>query len=722
MIELLAPAGDEKCFFVAVNNGANAIYLGLDDFSARKNAQNFSAENISYYVSYAHALGVKVYLAVNTLIKDSEIDKFLQTVSVGVSAGVDAFILQDVFLGKILKENFPQITLHLSTQAGINNVDGALFAKEYGFERVILARETSIKEIEKITKVIETETFAHGALCTCFSGHCYMSAYVGGNSGNRGFCKQPCRKIYKLESKKGGDYPISLADLNLSNEIDKLISIGVKSIKIEGRMRSPEYVASAVSLYRNAINGKKCDLTYVKRTFNRGNYTKGYLYGVDKNIISDKVQNHIGEKVGTVKTVKADCLTVTPKRNNLKGDAFKIISNGIEVGNAVAIENGEVLRFKGNVKVGYDVNITKDVSLTEKLLCDTKKRKLKVTCRAVEGEKLYLSCEGVELYSNEVIESASTYKTTEEEILKNLLKTDKYPFEIEADITVSQNPFIVKSILNKMRSALYEKVFTKDIKPLKNTYNIEKNETFYNLNYDTVILSDKCVRLKSNSAFVLRPKDYANHNEIIEGLKTTGCDNYLFIPAFLDENDKAEVVKLLPYFDGVYADGLCGIRISKQFDKKLIVGLGVNVFNSHTVNEVKRVTDDIVLSQELSFSEINALKKDSGYTFTLGSIRLMELLYCPFGKNCKECKRDKDYYLLTDEMGRKFKIFKYKLNGKCRFEVYNEQILFTQNKARNFYNFIGLTQNEIDLLLSKSKEEVKRQFVSTVGNSKRGVF
>ena len=188
MIELLAPSGDEKSFITAINAGADAIYIGMGDFSARKNAQNFNVENIAYYVSYAHALGVKVYVAINTLVKDDEIENLLKTVAPAYSAGVDAFILQDIFLADLLKKNFPDIVLHLSTQAGVNEVGGALLAKEYGFSRVILARETALEEIKEIAKIIETEIFVHGALCTAFSGHCYMSAYVGGNSGNRGLC------------------------------------------------------------------------------------------------------------------------------------------------------------------------------------------------------------------------------------------------------------------------------------------------------------------------------------------------------------------------------------------------------------------------------------------------------------------------------------------------------------------------------------------------------
>ena len=249
MIELLAPAGNEECFFAAINNGADAVYLGLDSFSARKNAGNFTKDNINYFVSYAHTTGVKVYVALNTIVKDEELKDFLLTASYACSAGADALIVQDVFLGKLLREYFPDIELHLSTQAGINNTEGVAVAKEYGFSRVILARETELKEIKSIAEKIDTEIFVHGALCSSFSGHCYMSSFIGGNSGNRGLCKQPCRKKYKIETKSGGgEYSFSLADLKLDDKISEIEKLGVKSVKIEWRMISHYYVESAVRL------------------------------------------------------------------------------------------------------------------------------------------------------------------------------------------------------------------------------------------------------------------------------------------------------------------------------------------------------------------------------------------------------------------------------------------------------------------------------------------
>ncbi|MDE7257222.1 MAG: U32 family peptidase, partial [Clostridia bacterium] len=190
MTEILAPAGDEKCAYAAINSGANAIYLGLSAYSARSSAENFGFDALEKLIAYAHVLGVKIYVAMNTLVKNAELEGFVNTAVKVHNLGADALIVQDIYLGAYLKKTYPQMCLHLSTQAGVCNAYGAKYAKELGFSRVILARETPLADIKEIAKIIETEAFVQGALCTCFSGQCYLSSFAGGNSGNRGKCKQ----------------------------------------------------------------------------------------------------------------------------------------------------------------------------------------------------------------------------------------------------------------------------------------------------------------------------------------------------------------------------------------------------------------------------------------------------------------------------------------------------------------------------------------------------
>ena len=259
MTELLAPAGDEQSAYAALNAGADAVYLGLTRFSARDSAENFSLSALERVARFAHIRGAKVYVALNTLVKEEETGAFFHAAREAYNAGADAILLQDIFLGRALKDAYPELTLHLSTQAGCCNVHGAEVAKEYGFSRAVLARETPAEDIAAISAVIETEAFIQGALCTCFSGQCYLSSFAGGNSGNRGRCKQPCRKKYAVDRAGFEEpaYALSLSDLSVGEDVRTLLSAGVTSLKIEGRMRSPAYAAAAVKYYRALLAGKE---------------------------------------------------------------------------------------------------------------------------------------------------------------------------------------------------------------------------------------------------------------------------------------------------------------------------------------------------------------------------------------------------------------------------------------------------------------------------------
>lgn len=714
MFELLAPAGNAECFFAAINNGADAVYIGLSDFSARKNAENFTKENVRYYIAYAHVFNVKVYVAVNTLVKNAEFDKFVSTVKYAYEAGADAFIVQDVFLAETLKKIFPEIILHLSTQGGVNNSESAKYALSKGFSRVILARETQINEIKAIAKLTETEVFVHGALCSSFSGHCYISSFVGGNSGNRGLCKQPCRRAYTLESSENkGKYAISLSDLCLIDKLKDLKEAGVKSVKIEGRMRTPEYVASVVKAYRKAIDDGVSDTTEIKKTFNRGDFTSGYPFGAAADIISDKIQNHKGLKVGLVgKLSKNDRIIVETDETFDSGSGFKIIRNGYEVGNAVALSRGKVLAYKGNVKIGDQVNITKDVGLATELLEKAKKAPVEILVYATEGDYLTAVCGDYAFRSDKILEKAKTKPITEEELSLNFSKTDKYPFLPNVKAIVVGEPFIVKSALNNLRAALYEKLFygnsktrTVDIESLeipKSRYELSDN---YNL-----LISDDLSDKKRGYTFVYFPNNY----DVIEKKKHSA---YLFVPSFLTEDDIIKIKELSEYFDGFYADGLSGVAIAESLSKPFIAGLGLNVFNKFDESALlAEGAKAIAVSKELSLQEISDFGADR-VVFTNGNIMLAEFLYCPYGRNCKNCNR-KNINELTDELGHKFSVRRYKINGRCRFELYNGTIL---NVSTDIYggkliNLVGLDADTKRLIINGKYDKIY------YGNLKKGVL
>ena len=304
-MKLLSPVGNFESLKMAIFNGADEIYLGVTDFNARNNIEGFSLDDLDDVVYFAHLHGVKVNLAVNILFRDDELKFAVDLVVKAFNKGVDYFIVQDLGLALLLRQNYPQIVLHASTQMAIHNLAGAKFVEKLGFSRVVLARETPLEEIKNIRKNtnLEIEYFCQGALCVCFSGNCYLSSYLCDASGNRGKCKQLCRLEYLLLKdckilKKG--YLLSAKDLNMSARLDDLKNAGVDVLKIEGRARRPYYVAVATRQYRNALDGKKFDQNEMKLAYNRG-YVEGY-FGGNGNIISN-FNNHIGVKIGKVTKV-----------------------------------------------------------------------------------------------------------------------------------------------------------------------------------------------------------------------------------------------------------------------------------------------------------------------------------------------------------------------------------------------------------------------------------
>ena len=284
IMELLAPAGSMEALRAAVCNGADAVYLGADTFNARMNARNFSAADLQEAVVYCHVRGVKVHLTLNTLVLDREMPRAAELIRMAASCGVDAFIVQDLGMVSLCRQLAPDVPIHASTQMSIHSLEGVLEAAALGCSRVVLARELPAEEIAHICKKspVEIEVFVHGALCMCYSGQCYLSSVIGRRSGNRGQCAQPCRLPYGYGRFESTRYPLSLKDNCLAGELDELRRMGVASIKIEGRMKRPEYVAIVTRAYRTVLNGSKltqADLQELETAFSRQGFTDGYFKG-----------------------------------------------------------------------------------------------------------------------------------------------------------------------------------------------------------------------------------------------------------------------------------------------------------------------------------------------------------------------------------------------------------------------------------------------------------
>lgn len=726
-MELLAPAGDEKCLSAALNGGADAVYLGLGSFSARANAENFNISALAETVKRAHIAGAKVYVAMNTVIKDGEINDFISTLIAAHNAGADAIIMQDIFLGGYIKSRYPEITLHLSTQAGTNNVYSACLAKEYGFSRVILARETPIEEIKKITPIIETEAFIQGALCSSFSGQCYFSGFAGGNSGNRGRCKQPCRKKYSYSRDGFTDmaYALSLSDLCVGKKIFDLINAGVCSFKIEGRMRRPEYVAAAVNYYRALLadKGGEGELSALKRTFNRGNYTCSLAFGQDKRFLSRSVQGHMGEKVGVI-TVKNRRYYVESAFRAAKGDCFKILRGGNEVGGAAFLEGdkrGFYISCNARLINGDGVFVTTDTALNARLLSAVKRRKISAEITLKAGERAKASCAelGVSIFGEEPLPAALTRPASEAEVKDCFKGNDMFEVEVTAHI---YGAFIVKSALNALRRAFFaavEEALSPSAKAAY-TFAAEPLPAFKPFNGKrTAVIGEYALPA---DIFIFKPYSYASADYSF--LDKLDCEKYLYLPAFMTGEDLSIIEDKLYLFDGVYCEGAWGIVYAREKGKKLFAGTGFNLTNSLAVNEIKDIAEYYALSKELSFAEQKPLAAENSFVLTAGDIKLMDLIYCPFGRSCSSCDK-KDIYTLTDENNRKFPVRRYKLSS-CRFEVFNCARLATVQGFSGALDDFSVTEKEAALSAigaGENIEELKEIFnPHTSGHSYKSVL
>lgn len=406
-VELLAPAGNMDSLKAAVMAGCDAVYLGGVLFGARAFAGNFTNEEIVDAINYAHLYGVKVYVTINTIIYDSEVERFLDYVRFLHKNNVDAVIIQDIGMFDLLRKKFPNLELHASTQMNIHNYDGALLAKKLGFKRVVMARETPIDVIKKIKEEIdiEIEVFIHGALCVSYSGECLLSALVGKRSGNRGTCAQICRKKYDFydddkNKLNTNNYLLSTKDLCTLKYIDKLIEIGVDSLKIEGRMKRSPYVYLVTKTYRKVIDnyyntGKlkidENDIIELKKMFNR-NFTKGFMLNEDNNNFTyDKRPNNIGIEVGQVISKVKNDLKIKLTYDVLVHDGLRILDDKEDKGlviNKMFMNNKSVLEAKKGdvITLKYDKYVEKN----SKVLLTSSKKQLDSISEAIKNQERFI--------------------------------------------------------------------------------------------------------------------------------------------------------------------------------------------------------------------------------------------------------------------------------------------------------------------------------------------
>lgn len=514
-IELLAPAGSLEGIFNGINAGADAVYFGGSKFSARAFATNLEEGQILEGISYAHERGKKLYCTVNTMVLEREKNQVMEFVDFLYQSGIDGLIVADVGLSQWILSKYPDLPIHGSTQMGIHNVEGAKLAKKLGLSRVVLARELNREQIQAIVRAsgIEVEVFVHGALCSSISGACLMSSHLGLRSGNRGKCAQPCRKPYELAGKKA--YWLSTADLCTIEHLGMLLEAGVSSLKIEGRMKRPEYVCVVVQQYRKALtclqegahlDGEKA-LWELKKIYNRGGFTQGYLLG-DGDVTYPRSQNHTGVWIGTVSKVKGDGKGLIKTSHSLeKGDGIQIHRSGKQkeqrsskesgAPKELAMQTGKTLEYGDKTQDGYWVLLPRGVRVGDQVYLTSDKsqleeaktlgakplqnRQIHFTLTLAEGRlpELLAVCyeweddqgtqapqsegHGIELGrttvgGEEPLERAEK-PLQRERLIQNLQKTGGTPFvAMDTNIEITGQPFLSISQLNGLRRQALEEL------------------------------------------------------------------------------------------------------------------------------------------------------------------------------------------------------------------------------------------------------------------------
>ena len=483
--EILSPCGTWEALEAAVKGGADAVYLGGTLFSARAFAGNFDKEELLRAIDYCHFYDVSLYMALNTLLKEDEIKGVPDYMEPYAEAGLDGVIIQDPGIAKVLKEAFPYLPLHASTQMSISSSAGARFLKDSGFTRVVPARELSLSEIKSIKEKadIEIETFVHGAMCYAYSGKCLMSSFIGGRSGNRGRCAQPCRQCWDLKCAKAQTegYVMSMKDMCMIGDIPELIEAGIDSFKIEGRMKNPAYVAQVTAAYRTAVDmylagafdtAAIAELTdRLKDVYNRGGFSTGYYYDQSgRHMLADRRPNHTGLKVGTVAGIEPPKVRIRLTKDVNAKDVLEIRQDepdpkegpGVELTSPTAMPAGQVLTLNGKefkrIKKGMGVFRTRNnallQSIEKEILEPEKKIEAMALVEARKGSPMTITIWKDEVcvsVSGNVVAEASNRPADESVIIEKMNKTGGSNVALNVTCSLDPDAFVQMSELNSLR-------------------------------------------------------------------------------------------------------------------------------------------------------------------------------------------------------------------------------------------------------------------------------
>ncbi len=742
-IELLAPAGNLESFFAAVRSGADAVYLGSQGFNARQNATNFSMEELGQVVEFAHAHDVKVYITLNTLVKNQELSQLLQALNDLVKANVDAIIVQDLGIFWLVNRYFQGLALHSSTQLTVNNTLGIEYLKKLNVEKVVVARENSISDIKSMAKTgMALEVFIHGAMCICYSGQCLMSSMIGGRSGNRGRCAQPCRLTYTLLDSSNkelngeiGEHLLSPKDLNTWDILPELIEAGAVSLKIEGRMKRPEYVATVVRAYRERLDAVDSALddarsiqveTELKQIFNR-EFTHGYMHtNPGQELMSYKRPNNRGLQLGRIDRATENGFAIRLKEDLRVGDGVEIwVSKGGRKGFEItsleqegqsveeALKDTTVnVGFGGRVFPGDRVFKTSDISLNQKAKSSYENQDLSIYEKVevwISGSldkplSMRIQTESGETVSGETEQNLQEARQhpLDEEIIRKKMRFGNTRYRLdELHIDLGANLMIPISQLNALRRNLTDELErghqVKDVYSELELEHIEKE------------LSSKITSSKEAEKLVAEVDDeyqaraalgagadlvYIHMNRVRTSIELN--------PALLNEEDKKRALYILPRIireseiaalvknlkklkgncAGFIAPSIGAIELLESESLGPIYGdYALNVMNNLALRELSnRKLAGVCISPELSLSEMLEMRGEMLLEAVVhGSMPLMTSEHCVVGavagdKHGHHCKMPckQGRYSFKD---RKNYIFPLLLQQDCTMQVLNAREL-----------------------------------------------
>lgn len=612
-MKIVAPAGNMERFYSAISATADEIYLGLKGFGARRNAENFTVEELKQAIDYAHLRGSRIFLTLNTIMTNREIELLYPTLKDLYNYGLDAIIVQDLGYAEYLHKNFPNIEIHGSTQMTVANYYEINYLKELGFKRIVLPRELSFEEIKEIREHtdIELEVFVSGSLCISFSGNCYMSSFIGGRSGNRGMCAQPCRKEYKTSCGEKSYFLSPKDQLYGLDEIKKLQEIGVESIKVEGRMKDVSYVYETVFYFRNLINGIDKEESTPK-LFNRG-YSKGYFYDNDKSIMNRDYSYNIGEKIGEIigKSIRLD-------EDIVSGDGITFVSKdyknlGGTYINKIAYKNEKlVLNFPDGTKYifrNYNKRLNDEIS--KKLKSTDKKLEINFDFIAKLNEKLilkiYLEDENgnrildLEEVSETLTQKAQKRAISEEDIKEKLSEIGDSEFTVKnIKIDIDKNIFIPLSELKNLKRNAVEKFREKILSYFRRDLDRElkeNNQEYFKLEIEKDEPKDLEIRV------IVSNEEQKN---FLENIK----NEYNIKEIYYRTYDIAKQSKLSQHnLDNKLASNLYELLENKNSD--VMLNWNMNIVNSYTINVLEKIKklESFIISPEINFSKIRELGK-----------------------------------------------------------------------------------------------------------------